>query len=92
MGMEGVKMSDKPAPALPDYQFKVKISPPVEIALEGQKEALGFHSGNALAAVYVTALSGVPANKVWEVLANIRTYHPKPPANPKTGYKGGKAK
>lgn len=76
-----------PSPAVPpvDYQFKVRITPEIEVAMEGQREALGFHSANALAAVYLATFAGVPTEKVWEALAKIKAYH-------RAGYKGAKTK
>jgi UDP-N-acetylmuramyl pentapeptide synthase len=65
-------MSEKPPV---EHQFKVKITPDVELALYDQKEALGFHSENALAAVYLKVFAGVPPAKVWEAMAKVRTYH-----------------
>lgn len=57
-----------------EAQFKVLCSDAVQLALEEQRKALGFHSNNNLASVYLTALSEVPADKVWEALALIRRY------------------
>jgi histidinol dehydrogenase len=65
-----------PAPEIPEHQFKVKISDAVALELFAQKEALGFHSENSLATIYITAFSGVPANKAWEALAKVRAYVP----------------
>lgn len=74
-----------PTPAASESQFKVRITPEIEIAMEGQREALGFHSANALAAVYLATFAGVPSDKVWEALAKIKAYH-------RPGYKGAKTK
>lgn len=63
-------------PPAVEHQFKVKLADPVLLNLFAQKEALGFHSENALASVYLTALAGVPSAKVWEALAKVRAYHP----------------
>lgn len=86
--MEGSQVSDEPktpASASVEFQFKVRITPEIEIAMEEQRNALGFHSSNALAAVYLATFSGVPADKVWEALAKLKAYH-------RTGYKGVKTK
>jgi UDP-N-acetylmuramyl pentapeptide synthase len=72
-------------PAAPEFQFKVRITPAIEVEMENQREALGFHSSNALAAVYLATFAGVPADKVWECLAKLKAYHRK-------GYKGVKSK
>ena len=66
-----------PAPAV-EHQFKVKLADPVLLDLFDQKEALGFHSENALASVYLTAFAGVTSAKVWEALATVRAYHRAP--------------
>lgn len=68
---------------MPDErQFKILLSDEVQVQLEDQRNMLGFHSGNSLAAIYVTALSDLPPDKVWEALAMIRRYKtsPKKPA------------
>lgn len=87
--MEGLSVSKEPSsptPAVaPEFQFKVRITDAVEVALEEQRNALGFHSGNALASIYLATFAGVPAEKVWEVLAKVKAYH-------RPGYKGGKRK
>lgn len=90
--MEGLTVSKEPssptppaAPVAPEFQFKVRITDAVELALEEQRNALGFHSGNALAAVYLATFAGVPADKVWEALAKVKAYH-------RAGYTGGKRK
>lgn len=79
------KQPTAPAGVSTEYQFKVRITPEIELAMESQREALGFHSSNALAAVYLATFSGVPADKVWEALAKIKAYH-------RPGYKGVKTK
>ncbi|HTJ77666.1 MAG TPA: hypothetical protein VL357_01600 [Rariglobus sp.] len=55
-------------------QFKVLCSDETQLRLEDQRKALGFHTNNNLASVYLTALSEIPAEKVWEALAMIRRY------------------
>ena len=85
--MEGLTLSKEPtpSPAASEFQFKVRITPTVEVAMEEQRNALGFHSANALASVYLAAFSEVPADKVWEALAKVKAYR-------RVGYKGGKTK
>jgi len=61
-----------------ERQFKILLSEDVQVQLEAQRNLLGFHSGNSLAAIYVTALSDLPAEKVWEALAMIRRYKTAP--------------
>ncbi len=65
-----------------ESQFKVLTTDAVQVALEDQRKALGFLSNNNLAAIYITALSAVPAEKVWEVLALIAK-HQKAPQKPR---------
>ena len=63
-------MSEEPQ----GWQFKVRVEIETTERLEAQKKALGFHSSNALAAIYVHALATIPAEKVFEALAKIREY------------------
>jgi hypothetical protein len=65
-----------------ERQFKILLSEEVQVQLESQRNLLGFHSGNSLAAVYVTALSDLPPDKVWEALAMVRRYK-NAPKNPR---------
>jgi hypothetical protein len=44
--------------------------------LETQRAALGFHSSNEMAVIFLNTLSEVPPERVWECLATIRKYHP----------------
>lgn len=71
-------MSEAAAPAVSPAlsQHKVMIPPATVARIEDQAEALGFVSGNALSAVWLTAAADVPASRVWEVLAAIRRTHP----------------
>jgi hypothetical protein len=57
-----------------ERQFKILLADEVQVQLEEQRLRLGFHSGNSLAAIYVTAFSDLPTDKVWEALAMIRRY------------------
>ena len=59
-------------------QFKVLCSDATQLRLEAQRLALGFHSTNNLASVYITTLSDVPPEKVWEALALIGRYKTTP--------------
>lgn len=58
-------------------QFKVLCSDETQLRLESQRKALGFHTNNNLASVYLTALSEVPPEKVWEVLSLVSRYKSK---------------
>ena len=55
-------------------QFKVLCSDETQVRLEAQRVALGFHSTNNLASVYITTLSDIPPEKVWEALAFVSRY------------------
>lgn len=55
-------------------QFKVLCADEVQLRLEEQRKALGFNTNNSLASVYLTALSDLPAERVWEVLAIVNRY------------------
>lgn len=57
-------------------QFKIRLPAATREALESTAVTLGFFSSNALVATFANELAGVPAQKVWEVLAEIRRYHP----------------
>ena len=57
-----------------ENQFKVLCSDATQVRLEAQRVALGFHSTNNLASVYITTLSDIPPQKVWEALALISRY------------------
>lgn len=70
-------------PRKPREQFVTQPSVETLEGLEVQRVALGYHTANSLATIYLNEMSRVPPSKVWEVLAKIRAYH-------KTEYKGGK--
>lgn len=55
-------------------QYKVQLQPEVNAALDAQAKALGHKSGNALATVYLTAFSRIPAARVWSALAALQGY------------------
>jgi len=70
---------DAPTPDENRSQFKVKLEDSTFAALEAQRAALGFYSGNQLSAVYIHAFSQVPPEKVYEALALVRRYASKNP-------------
>lgn len=54
--------------------------------IESQALALGFHTGEALASVYLKALADVPPNRIFEALAAARKVggvEMRPPATPR---------
>lgn len=57
-----------------EYNFRILIDGTIEERLEAQREPLGFHSANALAAIYVKAFSEVPAARVFEALATLEKF------------------
>ncbi|EIQ00237.1 hypothetical protein OpiT1DRAFT_04779 [Opitutaceae bacterium TAV1] len=57
-------------------QLKIRLTAQAREALDSAASALGFLSANALVAAVANELAGVPACKVWEVLAEVRRYHP----------------
>ena len=65
-------------------QYKVLLTRETERALETQRLSLGFHSSNALCAIYLTALSQVPAPKVLEALSTLNRYAQRPKNLPKS--------
>lgn len=68
-------------PSAPLREIKVRVTDETLLGLFDQREALGFHSENAICALALAAIAGVPPDKVFEVLAKIRAYHrPKRPA------------
>lgn len=69
----GARKAQVPA----EKQFKVLVSTPTETALEKHADALGFHSANGVAAVYLATLAQVPPEKVFEVLAKVKAYQPR---------------
>lgn len=53
-------------------QFKVQLPAEVVAKLSTQAEALGFLSGNAVAAVVLAQIADIPEHRFWESLAQLR--------------------
>ena len=63
-----------PTPA-PTHEVKVRVNDATLLGFFEHREALGFHSENAVMALCLTALGPVPPDKLFEVLAKVRGYH-----------------
>ncbi|RRJ98284.1 hypothetical protein Ga0100231_006240 [Opitutaceae bacterium TAV4] len=58
-------------------QYKIILTASCRVRLDTMAGILGFSSSNALVSTFANELAGVPPEKVWEVLAEIRRYHPR---------------
>ncbi|MDR1280201.1 MAG: hypothetical protein LBK99_05205 [Opitutaceae bacterium] len=55
-------------------QYNIRIQPSAAFRLDAIAAAQGFHSGPSLSATILHTVSKIPAEKLWEVLAQIERY------------------
>lgn len=67
-------MSETPAPA-PTREHTTRVTDATLLGLFAQKEALGFHTENSVSALILASVAVVPPEKLFEVLAKVRSYH-----------------